>query len=132
MTGSMFILAAESIATESLDPEKVDLVKELEFLGTGLMVVLVTLMLLAVLTTVVGMLFERLGARKKKAAPVALKKPEGISEEEVAVITAAVAAAIDQTHRIAHIGPAVTGEGAWALGSRLQHHSSHKPRRDTR
>jgi Na+-transporting methylmalonyl-CoA/oxaloacetate decarboxylase gamma subunit len=123
MTASMFILAAE----------QTNLTEELEFLGTGLMVVLVTLMMLALITTVVGKMFERQASSSKKKAPsVVPKKPEGIPAEEVAVIVAAVAAAIDQSHRIAHMGPAATGEGAWALGSRFQHHTSHKPRRDKR
>ena len=58
--------------------------------------------------------------------PVGAVASDGLSDEMLAVIAAAVNETIDQPHRIVHTRQLTSADLAWALEGRRQHHSSHK------
>lgn len=115
-------------------PKQVSFTENLEFLLVGFVIVMVTLSALWLLCEVVGVFFKwqaaRAEARARAASPATLataaaapardEAPEAIP---VPVIAAAVAALVDQPHRVVEIKPASI---AWSMEGRRQLLSSHK------
>ena len=60
-----------------------------------------------------------------KYATPAPAAEEGLSEETLVVIAAAVASAVTQPHRIVHVRGLTAEDMAWALQGRSQIHASH-------
>ena len=99
--------------------------------GTGISLVFLVLILLTFIITLQGKVFDALNARKQKAAaeaavksqpqPPQLQEPmeappfveEGISEEIVAVIAAAVASASGGKYTLRAVKRAGGGRGSW-------------------
>lgn len=123
---AILLLAAEDLSMSEL----------LQFLVSGLLVVLITLMVLALFCTVMGLVFKS-GAKPRSRTKLVTTPPQQLrpsseqpEDHTTIVIAAAVASAIDQPHRIVHVGS--VADDAWALERRFQHHHSHKVRRDAR
>lgn len=105
----------------------------IEFVLSGLMVVVASLTCLAVMCTAIGWLIKSFApkpAAPAAAIPTAEERP---TPEELAVITAALSAVVSQPHRIVHVRGLTPDDMAWSREGRAQIHSSHalKPR-DTR
>ncbi len=93
----------------------------------GIFVVFSALVLIVVFITVL----PRLVAPFIKPEPVAeavspVVGDDGLPEEILVVIAAAVAEALDRPHRIVKIRGLGTGEYAWSLEGRMKHHMSHR------
>ncbi|WP_145247592.1 hypothetical protein [Aeoliella mucimassa] len=97
----------------------------LKFVGMGIFVVVSALASLAIMSMVVGFV---LNAMKKSPPPVKPADPvpeEGVPEETMVLIAAAVAAVISQPARIVHVRGLTPDDMAWALQGRSQIHASH-------
>lgn len=96
------------------------------FLGTGLLVVLITLLFLSICCAGAA----RAAALFSRPAPAAAPAAEtrDMSEETLAVIAAAAAVSLQTEHRILHIRQLTTGDWNWSMEGRMQHHASHRPR----
>lgn len=99
----------------------------IQFQLTGLSIVMTALAGLWFMSAMVGWLFKQVEQRRK---PVVTPNPEPAAvDAPAAVIAAAVAAIIDEPHRIVSMAPA-TGNNPWTSHGREQIFSSHKvPRR---
>ncbi|MEQ8785947.1 MAG: OadG family protein [Pirellulaceae bacterium] len=65
--------------------------------------------------------------QKKKSSKEKSVDADELSEETVVVIAAAVAAVLDQPHRIVRIRGLTPEDMGWALEGRMRHHTSHAP-----
>lgn len=104
----------------------------LSFVLMGLGVVIGTLVLLAILTTIMGRMFIVVEAKKSassKARPAApaVNAPVAAQEDEelVAVLTAAAYETLGKPVRIIRFAPTET---SWSAGSRTESHQSHNLR----
>ena len=99
----------------------------------GVLVVFSALVLIAVFIKLLPYVFGE-DRRLRPAASAGLAAGhDGLSEEMLVVIAAAVAETIRQPHRIVHVRGLTTEDLEWSLGGRMQHHLSHNlPRRDRR
>ena len=107
----------------------VSFTENLEFLFVGLLIVMGTLAALWILCELLGSVFKLLAARQAARAaceappleaPVAGPGPDAVP---IVVIAAAVAAVLEQPHRVVEIRPASI---AWSLEGRRQQLGSHK------
>ncbi|WP_425395647.1 OadG family transporter subunit [Aeoliella sp.] len=96
----------------------------LQFVVVGLLVVLAALTSLALMSTLVSRILAALKENKAKAPPAPIPE-DGLPEEELLVIAAAVAAVYTQPHRIVHVRGLTPEDMAWALQGRSQIHASH-------
>lgn len=96
----------------------------LQFILVGLLVVVAALACLALMSTVVAWTLKTIRQNKPKPAPTPIPQ-DGLDEETVAVIIAAVAAVVTQPHRIVHVRGLTPEDMAWALQGRSQIHASH-------
>lgn len=87
------------------------------FLASALVIAFI-----AVLPRVVRLLNVSSNADTGRAPMMA---DEPLSDETLAVITAAVAAVVSQPHRIVSIGGQKPEDLGWSLEGRIQHHQSH-------
>ncbi|HCF56464.1 MAG TPA: hypothetical protein DFS52_00505 [Myxococcales bacterium] len=112
-------------------PKQVSFTENLEFLLVGFVIVMVTLSALWLLCEAVGVFFKwqaaRAEARARAASPATAAAAPARADSPVAipvpVIAAAVAALVDQPHRVVEIKPASI---AWSMEGRRQLLSSHK------
>ncbi|MCO6043246.1 OadG family transporter subunit [Aeoliella sp. ICT_H6.2] len=96
----------------------------LQFILVGLLVVLAALASLALMSTAVAWILKTIRESKTQPKPAPIPD-EGLPEETLAVIVAAVAAVVTQPHRIVHIRGLTPEDMAWALQGRSQIHASH-------
>ena len=100
----------------------------------GFLVVIFTLAVLYGICAFTGSLFIRLATRVPQAEPLSKPAPTTAKEEAndpllIAVISAAVAVTLEQSHRIVALSAAAQPPpptSAWAIEGRFQHFSSHK------
>ena len=97
---------------------------------TGFLVVVVTLAVLLTLCVFVSKVLQQLVPEPVSPKPVARTTPAatangGIPPELVAVIAAATATVVGQTHRVISIKPQ---NSSWGQAGRSQHHASHNIR----
>ena len=97
----------------------------IEFAAGGLAVVLLSLSLLGIFCSGIGYLF-RLGAAQSAPSRNAAGDADKLSDEVVAVISAAVATTVLAPYRIVRIRGLTAEELGWSWEGRLQHHASHK------
>lgn len=97
----------------------------IEFAEGGLAVVLLSLSMLAIFCSGVGYLFQFNSAKSAPTRSPA-KDVDALSDEVVAVISAAVATTISVPYRIVHIRGLTAEELGWSWGGRLEHHTSHR------
>jgi Na+-transporting methylmalonyl-CoA/oxaloacetate decarboxylase gamma subunit len=95
-----------------------------EFSLAGCAVVLLSLSILALICHAVSYVLRFTAAGPMPSKNPASKEVE-LSEEVVAIITAAVAEALEARHRIVHIRGLTPEDLGWSLEGRLQHHASH-------
>jgi sodium pump decarboxylase gamma subunit len=95
----------------------------------GVLVVFSALVLIVVFITLLPRVLARVSPEESEQ-PAALPTTveEGLSEELVVVIAAAVAATIDKPHRVVKIRGLTPAELGWSLEGRTQHHQSHRLR----
>jgi Na+-transporting methylmalonyl-CoA/oxaloacetate decarboxylase gamma subunit len=102
--------------------------KGLEILVTGIVVVMAVLILLWVSCAVMGVVFRAVEARrttaraKAEAAPAPAAPPvaAGIPPHHLAAIAAATATVLDGPHRIVRVSAPPLGSTDWANQARLQ------------
>ncbi len=97
----------------------------IEFAAGGLGVVLLSLSMLACFCSGVGYLF-RLNSARNAPNRNAARDDDALTDEVVAVISAAVAATISASYRIVRIRGLTAEELGWSREGRLQHHTSHR------
>lgn len=116
----IFALRAES--------ESPTLSQALAFQSAGLIVVLASLGMLAILLAVLGRVFQAGPAPKPHTTP-STRAVEPVPPEIKAVIAAAVACTVHETHRITEIRPASNRwVQAWSIEGRRQIFQSHQVR----
>lgn len=123
-------LASAPAAAGAAD-RHVSFAENLEFLLVGFVIVMATLAALWLLCEAVGAFFKWQAARAEAAARAASEAsattvpaaPESAREVPIPVIAAAVAAVVDQPHRVVEIKPVSI---AWSLEGRRQLLTSHK------
>ena len=103
-------------------PTAGDLVK---FVGLGIFVVVSALASLAVMSIVVGLILDALKKAPPEIKPAAPVPVDGVPEETMVLIAAAVAAVVSQPARIVHVRGLTPDDMAWALQGRSQIHASH-------
>ena len=100
------------------------------FALTGFAVVLISLTLLFVFCSLMGVLFRAIAARGASVPRAKVAQADGdMTAEQVAVIAAAVATVLDKPHRIVHIRGLTPEDLEWTLEGRFLHHTSHNPAR---
>lgn len=116
------------------------LFENFRFQSIGFLIVFAALALLALILSAMGWFFKRSGAgTPATGAGLTFTKSWESTQEDphelVAVITAAVYATIEESHRIVSIHPVVDGKvmgelylQAWSVEGRRQHFASHKVR----
>ena len=93
----------------------------------GVLVVFMALALLAIFITVLPSALRRVTADDRQPTGIRpATTDETLSEEELLVICAAVAATVGQPHRIVHIGGLTPEDLGWSFEGRMQHHQSHR------
>ena len=122
MSPALLLLAADLPA----EPTTLELLK---FALTGMLVVLMSLSLLAIVSTILARVIRLVTPRPLAARAAAAPPSQEISDEVIAVIAAAVATVIDTPHRIVAIRGLTAEDLSWSLEGRLKHHASHRPAR---
>lgn len=137
---SLLILdSAPLAATAGIDPKNWTFLQNLEFALLGMLIVMAALATLWLLCEATGFFFKRLEARTATQqaaampapatqAPLAVVIPAAPARAEegavpVVVLAAAVAAVIDQPHRVIEVRPA---SAAWSMEGRRQQLGSHQ------
>ena len=99
----------------------------------AVMGILVVFMALVLVATFIHLLPHLISVStrtaSKRAEPPATVEPlvdEGLSEEIVVVIAAAVAEAMPQPHRIVRIRGLTPADQGWSFRGRAEHHHSHR------
>ncbi len=129
MSPLALVLGAAAAPSTALSADP-GLLETLEFQAVGLLIVMGTLFLLYLVCAGIGAAFQAAERSRRPAPvqPVASSEPADAAPADVPVvlIAAAVAAVVDQPHRVVKVEPVAAG---WSLEGRRQLLTSHQPRK---
>ncbi|MEM8864611.1 MAG: hypothetical protein AAGF31_03590 [Planctomycetota bacterium] len=114
----MTLLLAQALSLDAPLDQRV------QFAVVGFVVVLISLASIAVICAAAGACF-RVFAEKAQSTSAPRSTVGAPTMEEVAVIVAAVAEAIEKPHRIVHIKGLTPEDLNWSSEGRMMHHASH-------
>ena len=93
----------------------------------GIMVVFLALVLVVIYISVLPRILDRLsGSPQTEPIPEPVMVDDGVSEETLVLIAAAVSEVMDKPQRIVRIRGLTPADLGWSLEGRMQHHHSHK------